>query len=87
MLKLIYNERRVNVILKSILMISVIFFALQSEILSQNNGSISGKIIDKSNNEELIGANIIIVGTTIGASTDIDGMYQIKNVAAGGVHC
>ena len=83
MLKLIYNERRVNVILKSILTISVIFFALQSEILSQNNGSISGKIIDKSNNEELIGANVIIVGTTIGASTDIDGMYQIKNVTAG----
>ena len=49
---------------------------------SQETGSISGKITDKSNNEVLIGANVLVIGTTTGASTDIDG-FEIKGLAAG----
>lgn len=52
-------------------------------ILSQNNGSISGKVTDAANNEELIGANVLIVNTTIGAATDLDGAFQINNLEPG----
>lgn len=52
-------------------------------ILAQNNGSIFGKVTDASNNEELIGANVMIVNTTIGAATDLDGMFQLKNLEPG----
>lgn len=52
-------------------------------IPAQKKGSISGKIIDKSNNEILIGANVIIQGTMTGASTDLDGMYKISNLSSG----
>jgi len=37
--------------------------------------TISGTIIDE-NNEPVIGANIIVDGTTIGTTTDIDGKKQ-----------
>ena len=45
--------------------------------------SISGKVTDKSNNEPLIGANVLVVGTTNGASTDIDGHFEIKGLLTG----
>jgi len=59
----------------------LIFFSVNT--MSQNKGSIAGKITDKSNNEELVGANVLIVGTTIGSSTDLDGFYSIRNLAPG----
>lgn len=50
---------------------------------AQVKGSISGMVTDKNTNEALIGANILVVGTNFGSSTDIDGNYSIKNLDAG----
>lgn len=50
---------------------------------AQDSGVISGKIIDKSNNEPMIGANVLIMGTTLGAISDLDGNYVIRNVPVG----
>ena len=58
-----------------------LFICLAS--FSQNKGTVSGTITDKDlNNESLPFANVMIKGTTIGVSTDIDGKYSL-NVAAG----
>lgn len=46
-------------------------------------GKISGKIIDADTEEALIGANIIILNTNLGAATDIDGNYFILNITPG----
>ncbi len=45
---------------------------------------ISGRIIDKSNNEPLIGATVSVKGTNLGGTTDIDGRYrfEVPNEAA-----
>ena len=40
-------------------------------------GTLRGKIIDKENAETLIGATIVVDGTTIGASSDFDGNYSL----------
>ncbi|MBV6514291.1 MAG: hypothetical protein FMNOHCHN_03894 [Ignavibacteriaceae bacterium] len=61
----------------------LIMVFIAGNITAQNKGSITGKITDKQNNEELIGANILVSGTSIGASTDIDGIYAIKNLDPG----
>ncbi|MEM1123921.1 MAG: TonB-dependent receptor, partial [Bacteroidota bacterium] len=45
----------------------------------QAQTTVSGIIMDEELNEPLIGANLIIVGTTIGASTDLDGMFTITS--------
>ncbi len=39
-------------------------------------GTIKGKVTDAKTGEEIIGANVTIEGTAIGASTDISGGYQ-----------
>ncbi|PKB16330.1 TonB-dependent receptor [Flavobacterium sp. 5] len=45
---------------------------------SQNNGTITGVLLDKdSNNQPLPFANVMIKGTKIGVNTDIDGKYTI----------
>ena len=72
-----FNKMKYNLIILLALII------LQSEMLSQQTGNISGKITDKANNEELIGANVMIVGTTIGASSDLDGKFNIKGLQPG----
>ena len=46
-------------------------------------GSIAGVITDAKTKDPVIGANVIIKGTTIGAATDIEGKFQISNVKAG----
>ncbi len=46
-------------------------------------GKISGKIIDKENGEDLIGASVLIAGTSKGAATDLFGSFEITNVEPG----
>lgn len=46
-------------------------------------GSISGTILDTDNNEALIGASVVIKGTSIGTVTDIDGKFTLSNVETG----
>ena len=51
---------------------------------AQENGSIVGKITDKEmNNEPLPFASVQIKGTTKGAQTDMDGLFQINDVEPG----
>lgn len=46
-------------------------------------GKISGRITDAATGEALIGANIIILNTNLGAATDIEGNYFILNITPG----
>lgn len=52
-------------------------------LIFAQTGIIEGRIYDEINNEPIIGANISIVGTTYGASSDIDGKYKIEGLTAG----
>ncbi len=46
-------------------------------------GTISGTVKDASSGSPLFGVNIIISGTSLGASTDMNGKYSISNIPAG----
>ncbi len=52
------------------------FFSIQSEIYSQT--ILTGTLKDAKTGEALIGASVIVKGTTIGTSTDFDGDFIIK---------
>jgi outer membrane receptor for ferrienterochelin and colicin len=47
------------------------------------NGTIGGVVTDAKTQETIIGANVVIQGTTVGAATDIDGAFVIQNVKPG----
>ncbi|MCK4447808.1 MAG: carboxypeptidase-like regulatory domain-containing protein [Candidatus Marinimicrobia bacterium] len=62
-------------------MVQILVFILlfTSNLLAGVTGKISGKVSDQSTGEPLHGANVVIDGTTMGASTDVEGFYFIIN--------
>jgi outer membrane receptor protein involved in Fe transport len=46
-------------------------------------GGLRGTVRDDESGERLSGANLLLVGTTIGISTDLDGEYELEDVPAG----
>ena len=60
----------------------IFLFFLVCSVYAQTTGKISGSIVDADKNP-LIGANILIEGTNIGTSADMDGFYYIINLSPG----
>ena len=63
--------------------ILLICFIAFSNVVSSQSVKVYGSISNTLNNEPIPFANIIIEGTTIGATSDIDGNYEILNLNAG----
>lgn len=47
------------------------------------NGILAGTVLDDATRQPLIGANVVIEGTTTGAATDTDGQFVINNLQPG----
>lgn len=60
-------------------LIAAIFYSASAA----TTGKIRGKVTDKQTGEGLVGASVVIEGTSMGASTDINGEYIILNVQPG----
>ena len=43
-------------------------------------GVLKGRVVDKSDGEGVVGASVVIPGTTIGTSTDLNGNFVLRNV-------
>jgi len=52
-------------------------------VFSQNTGTLKGKVIDIQSRDNLPFVNVIVVGTSLGAISDEDGVFVIKNVPLG----
>lgn len=61
----------------------LLLFTLLSFLSRAQNGTITGKVTDHKTQETIIGANVVIQGTTVGSATDIDGAFTISNVKPG----
>ncbi len=68
---------RVFVIISAIVSLSGV------QTYSQSNGKISGNVRDQKTGEALVGVNIIVEGTSLGAVTDPEGDYFVINLAPG----
>jgi outer membrane receptor protein involved in Fe transport len=62
----------------------LVFLFFSAALIAQTGvGKMSGKVTDADTKEPLIGANIILLNTNLGAATDIDGNYFILNITPG----
>ncbi|MBN2413099.1 von Willebrand factor type A domain-containing protein [candidate division KSB1 bacterium] len=52
-------------------------------LLPAQTGTINGTITDKQTGDPLPGTNVFVTGTKLGAATDMNGFYEIKNVPEG----
>ncbi len=64
------------------LFISLVFF-LFLNTLSAQTVTMKGTIVDAITKESLPGANILLLGTSIGAASDNEGKFVIRNIPAG----
>ncbi|HPG42049.1 MAG TPA: TonB-dependent receptor [bacterium] len=66
---------------KMCLVILLVFLA--TGVFAGSAGKISGVVTDAATGEGLPGANIVIEGTTMGAASNTDGIYNVLNVPPG----
>jgi len=60
-----------------------LLFGLSPGLQAQNLGTVRGTVMDKSSGEPILFTNVFLAGTTIGASTDVNGFFTIKNIPPG----
>jgi len=66
-----------------IVSIQIFIFLICIDSFAGTTGKIAGKVIDATNGEPIIGANVIIMGTSLGAAVDFDGNFFIINIPPG----
>jgi TonB-dependent receptor len=52
-------------------------------LYAQGAGTMKGRVLDGGTGEPLMGANVVIQSTSLGAATDIHGSFTIPNIPAG----
>lgn len=86
-IKQIYEEEWVmtGMLRKALLFASIIALLMMfaSLALAGTTGKIKGRVIDKITGEPVLGASVMLVGTTQGAVTDADGKFMIQLVPPG----
>ncbi|MFX0141068.1 MAG: carboxypeptidase-like regulatory domain-containing protein, partial [Candidatus Hodarchaeota archaeon] len=65
---------------QSYLIILLFILLSTSALMAGTTGKIAGTVKDAKTGEPLPGANILIVGTSIGAASNIEGQFFILNV-------
>lgn len=61
----------------------ILVFTLLSGFAVAQNGTIGGRVVDYKTKEGIIGASVVIQGTTVGGATDVEGNFLIANVKPG----
>lgn len=69
--------------LRKLSLLTLIALVLPVAVLAQTTGKIVGQVTDSETGETLPSATVIVVGTTLGAATDIDGNFLIIGVPVG----
>lgn len=73
----------INQIISRLFFSAGLLFVISTILIAQNTGKLSGTIKDETTGEALFGATVVVVGTTLGASTTIDGSYYVLNISPG----
>ncbi|NHZ84718.1 MAG: TonB-dependent receptor plug domain-containing protein [Planctomycetia bacterium] len=65
------------------LIIILLSVTIQTGLIAGTTGKIVGRVTDAETGEPLIGLNVIIENTSLGAACDVDGYYYVLNVPPG----
>ncbi|MEM1269309.1 MAG: TonB-dependent receptor [Bacteroidota bacterium] len=76
--------RSLPLLSKRLALVCLLFcLMLATPALADIYGKIAGRVVDATSGEPLIGVNVFVEGTTLGASTDLEGYYTILRVRPG----
>ncbi len=68
--------------MRKLILLAVILISYQTALWAQQ-ATLKGRVFDAINNEPLPFVNVIVTGTTIGTTTDIDGNFQFTGLKPG----
>ena len=83
MIRLHGRRRGFPAVLTACLGFACLGLSLIASMAAAQSVSIAGNVVDSETGETLIGVNILIEGTLIGSTTDLDGDYTISDVEPG----
>ena len=69
-----------KIFMKGLLLLVPVFFMT---FAAMSQSIVKGKIIDSETKEELVGATVMVKGTTEGIATSLDGSFELKTGAEG----
>lgn len=69
--------------LTKIFILILLLFSGSVTLAQSGVGKLSGKVIDADTKDPLIGANVVLINTDLGAATDVDGNYFVLNITPG----
>ena len=61
-----------------VMMLIYLFFSIG--LLTAQDATVQGIVVSSEDNEPVVGASVLVVGTSLGVTTDIDGKFVIQNV-------
>jgi hypothetical protein len=67
------------------LVVSCCLFVLPPRVFPQTSPrqTLTGSVVDAATKEPLPGVNVFLAGTTLGATTGLDGAFTVRNVPSG----
>jgi len=76
-----------NIWFTTVLVFALCVFMLGADTVTgyaqSSGGTIKGRVIEAGSNQPLIATNVLLVGTRMGATTDVEGNFEIIRVPAG----
>lgn len=68
--------------MKEKLLMLLAYFFLSLGLVYAQTSTVSGIVISAENDEPIVGASVLVKGTTLGTVTDMNGRYRITNIPA-----
>jgi len=82
-MSVITEETKMKRELYQLLVIAISILLLSPLLYAGTTGKIVGAVKDKETGERLVGANVVVLGTNLGAASDVDGEFFINNMPVG----
>ena len=77
------NYKSGSMSMRSSLLFHIMVFLLTNTIAYSQNVNLSGFVKDASSGDPLVGANVYIVGTSLGTASNEKGFYKLPNISEG----
>ncbi len=73
-----------RIVFTGLLVLGFVFAGFAAETASDaNKGVIKGRVLNAKDRSPVVGANVVLRGTNLGAATDLDSYFEIRNIPPG----
>jgi TonB-dependent receptor len=75
--------KKKSIVCRSFYLISLVFFFSTQSLVAQSTGAIKGRVFDRETGDVLVGASVVVQGTSLGAAADFEGEFYVTHAPSG----